>query len=396
MKTKDAVSIAVLVVLLGVGLVGVYQRLAFGHTLTSYGSYAPWGLWVASYIYFVGISAGAFILSTFYYVFNEKRLERVARLALVTTLVTLVMGLLTIWMDIGHVGRFWEIFLRPNPTSMMAWMVWLYSMFFLIVLAQFVLVVRADLSKKPLPELVLKRDQTVIKTLGAAGIPIVVAFEYGGAGPLFAVLGARPYWHTAVLPLMFLLSAILSGAALLTVMTSVWLRDEGVRNGAISLMSRIVLLSLFVYILFEWSEILVAYFTGISGAFPVELESIRLVLFGPYWWVFWVGTLLLGSLIPIVILVRWSKDHAMVGVAALLITLSLFGTRVNLIIPGVVTAELRGLATAYIDRRLVFHYVPSLHEWLLIIFVLGVGGSLLYAALKKMPILKQPPVGETI
>ena len=29
------------------GGVGVYERLATGHQLAAYGSYMPWGLWVA-------------------------------------------------------------------------------------------------------------------------------------------------------------------------------------------------------------------------------------------------------------------------------------------------------------------------------------------------------------
>ena len=63
------------------GLIGVYLRVFVGKEVVGYNSYIPWGLWVAMYIYFVGLSAGAFLLSTLVYVFGVKRLEPVGKLA---------------------------------------------------------------------------------------------------------------------------------------------------------------------------------------------------------------------------------------------------------------------------------------------------------------------------
>ena len=47
-----------------IGFIGVYERLTTGHLYANYGSIIPWGLWVALYIYFVGLSAGAFLISS--------------------------------------------------------------------------------------------------------------------------------------------------------------------------------------------------------------------------------------------------------------------------------------------------------------------------------------------
>ena len=88
------------------GTVGVWQRLTQGHLLANYGSYVPWGLWVAAYIYFVGLSAGAFLLSSLVYVFKVKVLEPIGRLSLVVAVITLFMALLSIWFDIGYMERF--------------------------------------------------------------------------------------------------------------------------------------------------------------------------------------------------------------------------------------------------------------------------------------------------
>src|SRR3990172_9218353 len=75
---------------LAVGLVGVAQRLLTGHELAGYTSNIPWGLWVAAYVYFVGLSAGAFLISALIYVFGLRRLEPIGKLALFTALVSLL------------------------------------------------------------------------------------------------------------------------------------------------------------------------------------------------------------------------------------------------------------------------------------------------------------------
>ncbi len=130
------------------GVVGLYLRLAYGKDMSAYSSYIPWGLWVALYIYLIGLSAGAFLLSALVYVFNLERLKKIGKPALFTALVCLVSALLVIWFDLGRMDRFYKIYTSPNFTSVMAWMVWLYSAYFLLLLAELWLVMRGDLKAR--------------------------------------------------------------------------------------------------------------------------------------------------------------------------------------------------------------------------------------------------------
>src|SRR3970282_1480924 len=118
---------------LAAGLVGVSQRLLSGHGLPNSTGSIPGGLGVAAYVYFVGLSAGSFLLSALIYVFGLRRLEPIGKLALFTALVSLLAGLLTIWLDIGHMERFYYGFTRGNPASLMAWMVLLYPASFFVL-----------------------------------------------------------------------------------------------------------------------------------------------------------------------------------------------------------------------------------------------------------------------
>ena len=102
-----------------VGLVGLYQRVTDGHDMANYGSYIPWGLWVAGYIYLIGLSAGAFLLSTLVYVFRVKRLQPIGKMALLAALVTLLAAMILVWVDLGHPLRAWRLMFRTNFDSMM-------------------------------------------------------------------------------------------------------------------------------------------------------------------------------------------------------------------------------------------------------------------------------------
>src|SRR3990172_4098801 len=85
-----------------VGVWGVYDRLSFGHTNTNYGSYVVWGLWVAMYLFFAGVAAGAFMISTLDLLFNIQSFKGTGRIALWTALVSLAAALISIWMALGH------------------------------------------------------------------------------------------------------------------------------------------------------------------------------------------------------------------------------------------------------------------------------------------------------
>ena len=358
------------------GLLGLYQRLVFGHQLASYGSYAVWGLWVASYIYFVGLSAGAFLVSSLFYVFKVKALERIGRLSLFVALTTLIMAVLVIWFDIGHMERVSFFFLRPNFTSMMNNMIWMYNAYFLVLLAELILVMGTWPSW----------GSKLVTILGTIGVPLAVMF-HGGVGALFAVVGARPYWYTSIVPILFLAGALLSGSALLTfIVAFLSPNKDGEHKSIVTYLGRLVLALALIYLLLEWSEISVPLWSTWAGSYGGHVESLRLALFGPYWWVFWIVHIGIGMLVPIAVLFFKRDSVKAIGLSSLIIALTFMTTRLNIVIPGLVVAELAGLEAAYFDKRLQFSYVPSFSEWLLVLFVVDVGILLFLLGTRFLPI----------
>jgi Ni/Fe-hydrogenase subunit HybB-like protein len=412
-KRVYPVFLGALVLLFAWGVFGVGQRFTSGHELSNYGSYIPWGLWVSGYIYFVGLSAGAFLLSSLVYVFGVESLRRVARPALLVAAVTLTMALLAIWFDLGHPWRFYEVFTRPNFRSIMAWMVWLYTAYFILILVELWYELRLDLSRLadtrgPLAGLygiltlgwsaprdarrlaqVRARNRKILKVLGAIGVPLAIAF-HGGVGALFATLQARPYWHSALYPILFLTGALVSGGALLLAVvafTKTGDGEEGART--LSFLAKTVVGLLVFDLILEWSEISVPAWYGIGDDF----ELLKVVLFGRYWYVFWVFHITLGAIVPLWLLLRDSSRWA-TGVAGILVAATFLAVRLNLVIPGLVTPQIRGIENAYVDDRLLFSYVPSLFEWSVMGFIVALGVTLFLIGQRLLPLAeKTPPEG---
>ena len=70
----------------GAGLYGLYQRFTLGHAAADYGSYVPWGLWIAAYVTFVGASAGALAVAAIIFAFRAEAYYPAARIAVLVAL----------------------------------------------------------------------------------------------------------------------------------------------------------------------------------------------------------------------------------------------------------------------------------------------------------------------
>jgi molybdopterin-containing oxidoreductase family membrane subunit len=376
------------IVLILAGAWAWYDRWANAHQNTDYGSLVPWGLWVAAYIYFIGLSAGAFLVSSLVYVFQIKRFEKIGQLALFTAVVTLLMALLSISADLGHTSRAWHVLVYPNFTSPMAWMIWLYTAYFILVVLELWFVLRHDLvvgakaagakatlyrlfvfGSRDESEATRASDRQIVRILATIGVPLAIMF-HGGVGSLFGVIASRPGWHGGLFPILFLVSALASGGALLVVVSAVF--QDGLRRNrdTVIALGTLVLGLLLLDVLFQISEALV----GFYGNEPDKIENLKLIYAGPYWGVFWFWQIGVGTLIPLAILALPSrKDPRFVAVASALIAAGFLAVRLNIVIPGLASEQVKGLSDAFNSSRVTTDYFPSAMEWLFTAGIVGIG-----------------------
>jgi len=352
------------------GLVGVWQRVTHGHELAGYGSYVVWGLWVAAYAYFVGLSAGSFLFAALVNVLDVKILKPLTRIALWTSLVSIGVAMVAVLLDLGHMSRAFKVFTSANFSSMMTWMTWLYTAFAILLAL--------------VGWFMYRENERMVKALFTIGIPLAIAFP-GGGGALFATLSAKPYWHQPLYPVFFVVGALVSGGALLAALAAlVWPR----RTEMIRLAGKIVLGLIAVDLLLEWAEYSIPLWYGVSP----EKEVLMQVLTGPYWWVFWIVHILLGCAVPVMLLMMKPASPTAVGLAGALTAVTFLAVRLNIVIPGQVTPELQGLENAFSDNRLTFAYSPTTHEWLVVLFLAALGIGALWLGARFLPLINTKEV----
>ena len=342
--------------LLVLGLYGFITRLFVGERDVNYGSYVVWGLWVALYLFFAGLSTGSFMIATLEYLFGVKLFKGTGKAALWGALVTMPAALATIGMDLGHMERIWKVYLMPNFGSLLAQMVWGYSLFLPVTALSLWLVFR-------------KPDSRWVKPLFAFGLFMAFMLS-GGVGALLGVNASRPFWHVGLLPAQFPVFSLATGAAFMLLVLG-WFgpkNDERLPQQLWVLSIGTVALAA-IKLYFLWTD----FSQSVYGGMPDNVAAVNAVLYGRYWWAFWFLQIGLGTALPIVVLVqpKLAKNGTWAGAMGFLILLGFVVARANIVFPALTVPELEGLATAFTGPHLNFDYFPSLMEWSVVLGVVG-------------------------
>jgi molybdopterin-containing oxidoreductase family membrane subunit len=403
----------ILALLALVGLVAIGVRLTEGMRVTALSSPMAWGMWVAFYIYFIGLSAGSFLLSTLIYVFGMHQYEKVGRMALLSALFALVAGMLFVWIDLGHPWRFWKVFTRWNYTSVLAWEVLAYLFYIATLGIELWALMRCDLAhlaltvsgwrgklyrfltfrfRCPESEAAYRRchaqSMRVVRILGIIGIPVAI-MVHGGTGAIFAVVAAKPYWYTGLFPIIFLVSALASGAALMTFLYAFFGRKDEEHLAITRGMANLMVLFLCIDLLLLTSEFLV----GLYGKIPEHIRVYHAILFGPFPYTFWLGQLLVGALIPIALatLPRTRNNIFWLGLGGLSAVIGIVAVRLNLVVPAYVVPVLEGLEHAINQPRWAYTYFPSFWEWASSIGTIALVVLLFSLAFQFLPMFHEFP-----
>ena len=189
-----------------------------------------WSLMIVLYPYITGIVAGAFIVSSLYHVFGVKELKPISRYSLIFALAFLLCATWPLLLHLGHPERAFNMFLTPNPTSAMAGFGYIYTAYLILLVHEILFIYRPtmvglwhqssglmrglyaflsffndNLSKES-----LALDHKIINLLAGIGIPMACVL-HGYVGFIFGGIKANPLWATPLMPVIFLLSACVSG-----------------------------------------------------------------------------------------------------------------------------------------------------------------------------------------
>lgn len=333
-----------------VGLYGVYQRFALGHAAAGYGSYVPWGLWIAAYVTFIGASAGALAVAAVIFAFRAEAYYPVARVAVLVALAAFATAMLNVWLDLGHPLRAWKLLLQTSFTSVMGWMAWFYSIYGLLLVAGLWLTRSGNI-----PPLMQR----------FAGLVLLFAVAFAGAeGALFGVVGARAVWESGLTPILFLIEGALFGVGLVAAAAFLLNRLSDELAGRFG---RAMLWLLAALVVVEWAE----FTTGLFASIPAKSQTLETIIYGDYWWVFWVFHVGLGIVLPGLLLLFGRMKALPTATAGFLIGGMGLASKLNLVIPALAQEEVEGLSTAFTGPGLTFSYFPTTMEWLVLAWTLS-------------------------
>ncbi len=358
------------------GIWGLFNRLTQGHQDAGYGSYVVWGLWVAMYLFFAGVAAGCFMVATLDLLFRVEVFKGTGRLALWVGLVSLAAALFQIWLDLGHLDRIWKVYLQGNPQSVMAQMVWGYTLFGLLMLAALFLATRNP-------------DSKLLRVLMIIGLPLSL-FVSGAVGALLGVQASRPFWHVGLFPVQFPVFSLASGVAAMLAVIGLFGSDQDPNwRKQIHILAIATVVLAFVKLYFLWADLS----QTLYGNMPQNVAAAQEMLFGRWWWSFWIVQMLFGTVIPIIVLLipKWRDNPKVAGWMGVLVLIGFGAARSNIVFPALSVPELEALTRAFSGPRLSFEYTPTLMEWAI---TLGATAAVILAVLIGSKLLHLMPEKE--
>ncbi len=310
-----------------------------------------WSVFIIHYFLLKGISAGIFLIIALSELTENEKLREFTPLGLWTVLGSSFLFPLFLIADLSQPSRFVEILIQPQFGSPTAWGGYFITLYGILAVLLCYFYFRKDaatayydavekgsgsatlfkilaLNKLDISDASIQTDKRVTKILFAIGIPLAMALEFYAA----IVLGknnSRALWNSPILPLLFLTSAIMTGAAALLVLYYVGMKFvvrkplnmEAVKQLGIFMIAGILGEAILALI----------YFLYLPNTTEGAETALNTIFFGKDLPTFIVVDLLIGLLIPLILLsVKQTRENIwanlLAGVGILIGAYSFKGT----------------------------------------------------------------------
>ncbi|MBC2890048.1 NrfD/PsrC family molybdoenzyme membrane anchor subunit [Gordonibacter massiliensis (ex Traore et al. 2017)] len=375
------IGIAAAAVVTVIGLVLWGMQLSGGLVQTGMRNLDSWGLYITSFMFLVGLSAGGLIISSVPRAFGMKGFGGISKVAVWTSICCTVLAIGFVVIDLGQPLRLWELFAYSNLGSPLMWDIIVLSTYLIMSIIYLWATVRYENGKGSEKAL---RVISVVALVTAVLVHSVTAW-------IFGLQQAHEFWHTALLAPWFVSSALVCGVALVLVVIIALRRAGYMALAQENVVKMVKLLGTFVCVdlYFFVCDLLTSAFPGGSGT-----EVVNMLVAGPLAPFFWVEVV--GCAITAVIaFVPKLRTNPLIVVGSLLAIVGIFCKRVQLLVGGfqipnidyagvmtpyTVTDATGSLTNAY--RGMV--YWPQPIEFGIVLGVFGFGALLLLLGFKYL------------
>ena len=278
-----------------------------------------WSILIVLYPYITGLVAGAFIMASLVRVFKVRVLEPVYRLSLLTAFAFLLCAPLPLLFHLGHPERCFEVMMTPHLTSPMAIFGFVYAWYLMAVLLlelwfdyrqdfvdwsnrttglRGILYRLFTVGVTDISPPAVRLDHKLGHILSIVGIPSAFLL-HGYVGFIFGSVKANPWWGNVLMPIIFIMSAMVSGIALcvFNYMVLSWIRRKAINMRCLDTMCMVLFYALVVDAAIEALDWIHRVYSAEEG-FKVMQYMAREKLF----YTLNLGQATLGTLVPFLLL----------------------------------------------------------------------------------------------
>lgn len=277
------------------------------------------GLNIAIYFYLTGLSAGSFILSTLAYAFGMKQYKPLGKVGVVLATMLLIIAPFFLLIHIGIPYRAWHLFVYLNFASPITW-----GSFLLILYPINCLIYGYFM---------FKGNMRLTRIFGFIGIPLAISV-HGYTGFILAFGKARALWNTALMPILFLVSAIVSGIALMILVCIIkdrfFSKEKKIDLTLIFNLGKLLAWMIIFDLFLVGSDLIV-----LSISHSDAQATAHLLLLGKFSPLFLIIENLLGKIVPFILLVvpKFRRLTTIV-VASILVLIGIFFMRYIVVVGG--------------------------------------------------------------
>jgi Ni/Fe-hydrogenase subunit HybB-like protein len=379
-----------LVLIAVVGLSACVYRFLFGlSSVTNLSAGYPWGIWKAvSVAAGVALATGGFTTAALVHIFHREKFEAILRPALLTALLGYTFGVISLVVDLGRYYNIWhpimpwmwqgDSALFEVAMCIMIYVMIVYVEFVPILCERFIGRVNLPGGLSALNGLVdglLRFAQSILNRALSlfilAGV-VISCLHHSSLGLLMLIAPHKmnPLWYTPLLPLLFLLSVLAGGFAVVTlvsILTS-WTLKQKPRLDVLSPLSLYIVFLQGVYLIAKISDLIVR---GVQDR----------VLAGDFDSTMWLLEVFVCGCFPMFLLTLQRVRRSAGGLA--------FAS--SLIVAGLVLNRVNVFLVAFQSDKVAQHYFPSIGE---IVITAGLAATFILVyriALSILPVIPDNP-----
>ena len=355
----------ILAVLVAIAAVIMLVRFFFGlGSVTNINDGYPWGIWVV-YDVVIGsaFACGGYSVALLVYIFNKGEYHPMVRPALLASLFGYTLAGAGVMLDLGRYWNFWHIF-WPGYAQVNSVMFEVAVCITAYIVVMWIEFSPAFLEKFGMKNVKRKLNKFLFLIIALG--TLLPSMHQSSLGSLLVVFGYQihPLWQTMLLPLLFLMTALAMGFAV--VIFEACLSSSGFKRPLemqlLGKLSRVMLWMLAAYLVVRFVDLVVR--GAVGSMFELRIETLM----------FWIENALFVA--PLVILAnpQSRRNPARLFIAAVCLMLAGFLLRIDSFLVGYETGP-------------GWHYFPSVPEIMVSIGMIALEILGYIALVRYLPIL---------